>query len=253
MTTFIIYWTKYVNMDKSCIIKFKREDEAAMSSTTLTRRREVGRERRDRTRNRLLTAAARVLAELGEHKAKIDDFIQAAGVARGTFYNYYSTKAELLEDLWASSGRDPFRTIQRACEAIADPAERIGLQTRLVLAYAGSHPTWGWLVYALSVDADTINSDLMTFPRPDLIHGRTIKRFSFSNLDSASDMVVGTVRCALKSVLSDGKGGNYADEVCLMLLRGLGVPEADTLKIIDKDLPNDLPIVRAVQVEQRVD
>ena len=221
-----------------------------MSSAALTRRREVGRERRDRTRNRLLVAAARVLAELGEQKARIEDFIQAAGVARGTFYNYYTTKAELLEDLWASVGRDPFRTIQQACEAIADPAERIGMQARLVLAYAGSHPTWGWLVYALSVDADTVNSDLMTFPRPDLMHGRAINRFSFSNLDSASDMVVGTVRRGLNAVLAEGRGGSYADEICLMLLRGLGVPEIDALKIMDRDLPSDLPVVRALPAER---
>ena len=209
-------------------------------------RGEVGRERRDRTRNRLLVAAARVLAEFGEQKATIDDFIQAAGVARGTFYNYYSTKAELLEDLWASVGRDPFRTIQRTCEKIADPAWRIGIQTRLVLAYASSHPTWGWLVYTLSVNADTVNSDLMSFPRPDLMHGRAINRFSFSNVDSASDMVVGAVRCGLYSVLTEGKSGNYANELCHMLLRGLGVPDDDALDIVAKELPSDLPVIQAV-------
>ena len=219
-------------------------DETIVSSVALTRRREIGRERRDRTRNRLLVAAARVLAELGEQKARIEDFIQAAGVARGTFYNYYSTKAELLEDLWASVGRDPLRTIQQACDALADPAERIGMQIRLVLSYAGLHSTWGWLVYALSVDAETVNSDLMTFPRPDLVHGRVISRFSFSNLDSASDMVVGSVRRGLNAVLTESRGEDFASELCFMLLRGLGVPESDALSIAGKTLPSGLSVLQ---------
>ncbi len=49
------------------------------------RRQEIGLERRERTRQKLLMAAARVVAELGEKKSTIDDFIQAAGVARGKF------------------------------------------------------------------------------------------------------------------------------------------------------------------------
>ena len=216
-----------------------------MNSLALARRREIGHERRGRTRNRLLVAAARVIAELGEKKATIEDFIQAADVARGTFYNYYSTKAELLDDLWASIGRDPFQAIQEACAALPDPAERLGLQARLVLAYAGSHPSWGWLVYALSVDAETVNRDLMGFPRPDLLLGRTMNCFSFSNLDSASDMVVGTLRRGLNAVLAERRDADYADDICMMLLRGLGVPENHAREIVGKTLPSDLPVLRA--------
>lgn len=210
------------------------------------RRREIGQEKRIRTRSRLLVAAARVIAGLGEKKATIEDFIQAANVARGTFYNYYSTKADLLDDLWATVGRDPFKAIGAYCAPIADPAARLGTQVRLVLAYARSHPSWGWLVYALSADAESVNADLMTFPRPDLIFGRSLDRFRFSSLEAASDVAVGVVRRGLNATLAEGRGGDYADELCALLLRGLGISDDEARRIVKISLPDDLAVtVRA--------
>src|SRR5512137_1877770 len=56
----------------------------------------VGRERRARMRLRIIESALRVFAEKGPEAAVIDDFIKAAGVARGTFYNHFRTTEELL-------------------------------------------------------------------------------------------------------------------------------------------------------------
>ncbi|HJP69822.1 MAG TPA: TetR/AcrR family transcriptional regulator [Sphingomicrobium sp.] len=201
-----------------------------------TRRKEIGQARREKTRMKLLASAARVIAQRGEEKATIDDFIQAAGVARGTFYNYYSTRNELLEDLWTGIGRDPFRAISDACATIEDPAERLVTQARMVLTCAASNPTWGWLVYALSVDADTINSDLLAYPRPDLIAGLDGGRFSFDDIDSANDLVVGGVRRALRAKLSEQRSEHYGEALGTMLLRALGLETDEAARLASKPL-----------------
>ena len=96
-------------------------------------------------RGRLLEAAARVMANQGSDSAKIDTFIRAAGVARGTFYNHFKTREELLEALWTSIGHDPFlEQFSSACNKLTDPAERFAAVTRLVLLRAAEDPTWGW-------------------------------------------------------------------------------------------------------------
>ena len=82
-----------------------------MAKQTTTRRAEIGRERRARMRNRLIEAAARVIASHGSDSVSIDTFIRAAGVARGTFYNHFKTREELLDALWSSIGHDPFLEI----------------------------------------------------------------------------------------------------------------------------------------------
>ncbi len=46
----------------------------------------------DERRAQLLAAARQVFAERGYHRASVQDIITAAGVARGTFYNYFESK-----------------------------------------------------------------------------------------------------------------------------------------------------------------
>ena len=201
------------------------------------RRKEIGLERRERTRQKMLQAAARVIAERGEKKATIDDFIQAAGVARGTFYNYYATRNDLVDDLWAQIGRNPFRDVQVACRCIRDPAERIVAFTRMVLECAMRDPAWGWLVYSLSVDGESINEDLLAFPRPDLAAGHADGRFVFDDLASANDLVVGTVRTALRALLGESRGQHYIQSICVLLLRALGLPSAEATALSKGPLP----------------
>jgi AcrR family transcriptional regulator len=201
------------------------------------RRREIGAERRERTRTKLLAAAAHVVAELGENKATIDDFIKAAGVARGTFYNYYSTREELIEDLWASIGRNPFRDILRASMSLKDPAARLATEARLVVKRASEDHTWGWLVYALSVDMSTITDDLLSYPRPDLIIGQKSGRFDVVDLDSASDMIVGAIRTALRGVLQGERSPNYAQSLATLLLKALGINDQEAREIAQQPLP----------------
>ena len=58
---------------------------------------EVQREQiRSETRSRLLKAAAVEFARFGYSKANIDNISKAAGYAKGTVYNYFSSKRELM-------------------------------------------------------------------------------------------------------------------------------------------------------------
>ena len=63
-----------------------------------------GQETREARRAQILESALRVFAEKGYHAASVSDLVDAAGVARGTFYLYFDSKEaiflELLGDLW---------------------------------------------------------------------------------------------------------------------------------------------------------
>ena len=73
---------------------------AAHSNTQRARKQDhrtrVGRERSARTETRILEAALRVFGEMGPDAPKIDDFVLAAGISRGTFYNHFESVEELL-------------------------------------------------------------------------------------------------------------------------------------------------------------
>jgi len=54
---------------------------------------------RDRRRRELLDVALRVFSERGYHETRIADLIEAAGVARGTFYLYFESKNAIFHAL----------------------------------------------------------------------------------------------------------------------------------------------------------
>jgi AcrR family transcriptional regulator len=65
------------------------------SSTAVARTRFA--RRRERTRQDLLEAATRVLAEKGLHETKVSDIAAAADVGVGTFYLHFQTKEALFD------------------------------------------------------------------------------------------------------------------------------------------------------------
>jgi AcrR family transcriptional regulator len=54
------------------------------------------------TRRRLIDAAEKCFAESGYHDASVVKITEAAGVAQGTFYLYFSSKKEIFDELVAT-------------------------------------------------------------------------------------------------------------------------------------------------------
>jgi AcrR family transcriptional regulator len=81
--------------------------------------------RRERTRNELLAAAVRVLAEKGLHETKVSDIAAAADVGVGTFYLHFSTKEALFDAVVDDTVRRLKTTVDAARLAAGDPLEMI--------------------------------------------------------------------------------------------------------------------------------
>lgn len=54
---------------------------------------------REERRSQILDATRRVFAEKGYHAGSINDIIEAAGIARGTFYLHFESKRAVLDEL----------------------------------------------------------------------------------------------------------------------------------------------------------
>ena len=52
-----------------------------------------------KTREHLIEAAKKVISKKGFKEASIEDITKEAGVAKGTFYTYFKTKEEIVEEL----------------------------------------------------------------------------------------------------------------------------------------------------------
>jgi AcrR family transcriptional regulator len=94
----------------------------------------------ERTRRRLLEAAEQVFADLGYHDASIVKITQAAGVAQGTFYLYFTGKQEifdvLVEDLNTRIRHAMSQASARGTTRLE--VERLGFEA--FFAFTAEHP-----------------------------------------------------------------------------------------------------------------
>lgn len=78
-------------------------------------------ERNEATQRRLFEAATKVVGKYGYAEASVARITSLAGVAQGTFYNYFESRQELLDQLLPTIGLDLLKFI-RARTAEATPA-----------------------------------------------------------------------------------------------------------------------------------
>lgn len=87
-----------------------------------------------RSRARILQAAARLFVQHGYRKASVDEIARQAGLAKGTIYLYFKSKAEILLHAVVEEKRDAAARAEPILTGIEDPTER--LETYLELAFS---------------------------------------------------------------------------------------------------------------------
>src|ERR671910_2623135 len=117
-----------------------------MARIDLARRAEIGREKRARTRAQILEAGAALLAERPLEALTVDVVVEAAGVAKGTFYYHFQSIEELVAAVGAklADSFDELLAPSRLDEP--DPIERMSLAFTKFLEKAINDPRWGRLV-----------------------------------------------------------------------------------------------------------
>lgn len=121
---------------------------------------------REERREELLQAAASVFAEKGYRTSGINDIIEKAGVARGTFYHYFESKKEifleLLEAYFSGFAEILEENHQRLTEALEENARIPGAwrdNALAILRYHDENPELTALVYREAMGLDERFSD----------------------------------------------------------------------------------------------
>ncbi len=184
-------------------------------------------EKRERTRSSLIESAYRVFARKETDAVTIDDIIAEAGVARGTFYNYFQTREDVLRAVAASLSDAMNQKIWAQYATIADPAERMAIGLRQFLHQAMRDSTWGWVIVRIGLVAaplsETIERGLMT----DLEAGIRLKRFQVESVQAAIDLVLGTALMAMRTILEGHTEANYPEQITKLILKSLGVADVE--------------------------
>lgn len=195
--------------------------------------------KREKTRTKLLDAAKRVMAGKGVEGTTIAEIAAAADVAPGTFYNYFTTREEIL-DAVATSLVEEFRAVIAAIQrTVDDPAERISVAVRLFLERVRGDALWGWFMARYGPSLPILRDQTREIIRERIVaQGLARKRFRLPSTRVVGDLITGTTVTALRSILEGRVSVDVAPEVAELILRGLGVPLDEAHEIAWRPIPS---------------
>jgi AcrR family transcriptional regulator len=213
-------------------------------NTSEDHRVRTGALRRERTRRKLLAAAMGVFAEKGVDAPVIEDFIAAAGVARGTFYNYFSTTQDLLDAVTSDLSDEILASIDKVVLRIEDPLQRMTCGCLLYMHLAVDLPNWGAFVMHTGLRGNAIGKLVDVYLPRDLELAREAGQVDYVTVRSARDLILGCVTAGIQAAHTGEVPGGHMREMFALALRGIGVSQRQARDLSMMELPEvTLPTV----------
>jgi AcrR family transcriptional regulator len=181
-------------------------------------------QRRARTRERLLDAAETVVVEKGFDGASIEEFVAAAGVSRGTFYNYFPTTAALLHALNTRVAEDLDRTLDVLTAHIDDCATRLAATLHTVVASCMADPVRGWVAMQIAASRVPRQHTFEDRFAATFREGVASGRFRDLDMTAAYTIAFGSIRMTQRDILGGASLPAHAVQVVALILAAFGVP-----------------------------
>lgn len=205
------------------------------------RQTEKGLQRLADKRARILAAARRLVADGGWAAAQVDSVAVAAGVATGSVYRHWSSKAELCAEIVATVSAHEVGVVAAVVDAEGTPVEKLeaAIRTFAGRALRGRRLAYALIAEPVDPEVETVRLDYRAqlarcFER---VLREGIMRGAFPPLDPAvaAACIVGAFMEALVGPLAPSKGTGpradcvLVDQITQFCLRAsIGAGEART-------------------------
>ncbi|MEU1163562.1 TetR/AcrR family transcriptional regulator [Streptomyces sp. NPDC090075] len=196
--------------------------------------------RRAETRQALVRAARRILAETGDTGASIQAIAERADVGFGSFYNHFDSKTELFEAAVVDALEEFGQTFDERLAGIDDPAELVAAGFRLSARMADSHPELMQVLRRRGLGHIHSENGLTTRAVRDVQVGMDSGRFTVVDPAVALSALGGTLLSLveLRFARPELDGDEAAANLAEMVLRMLGVPPDDAREVARRPLPD---------------
>ena len=193
--------------------------------------------RRARTRGKLVAAARELFAAQGVDATTIAEIAEHADTAHGSFYNHFSTKDEILAAVFEDTLTGQLRRLEARRAGITDPAERVAVAHRHLLAAVREDPEWGWLIVRLPLPHTIVATVLGEDAGADLDDGLAAGRFAVADPQVALHATGGALLGVMVLLLETGAGPGADEAHAAGVLRSFGVAPAEAAAIAARPLP----------------
>lgn len=185
--------------------------------------------RTSRTRSRIRDAAFNLFCDRPSDAVSIDDIVGEAGVAKGSFYNHFRDKLDLLDTIFTDIRAEIESEVARVNEGIADPASRVCRAISVYAAAVSDRPRTGQFLLRNDPRGSS-RSELNEGLRRDLEQGLHDGRLLMSGIEPGLLFVVGIAHSVLLGVVrhnSSARAQIDVQQLCMMMLRGFGIGGAE--------------------------
>ena len=181
--------------------------------------------KRARTRYALVEAALTMVAEQGPEAASIDDLVRRAGLARGTFYNYFQSWDEVLSAVAAHMDERFHQSVESRLQPDWDAPTTLACLVRGFIQTGIDDPRLGWAWARIGGGMHWLLANRPPTRRSaEIALGALIgDRMSPT---AAFCLLAGTAFMTLRRVLEGLVQPDEIESIIGMTLRGLGAPGA---------------------------
>lgn len=195
--------------------------------------------RKARTRQALIDAAVRLIAEGRGDRASIQEITEAADIGFGSFYNHFDSKEQLFQTAVYEVLERWGAMIDRACVGISDPAELFATSVRITGRLGWTHPDLARFLTGAGLGVLAHPVGLAPRALRDIRAGQDAGRFTISNAEVGLSAVTGGLLGLLGLRLRDPEliDETAVDELARAVLRLLGIPDEEAVLIAVVELP----------------
>jgi AcrR family transcriptional regulator len=193
---------------------------------------------RIRTRQKLIDAAHRVIGLKGVESTTINEITEEADVGLGSFYNYFTSKDELVRVVFADRVEELGRIFDTISSSVSDPALVVSHIQRLFLEKVRLDAGWGWFAIHAELALQLMDRAFNERARRDLQRGVDQGRFTLENVDIAARLIMATLLTLMRAILEDRAEPQLIIESVALQLRMLGVPGEEASRIVRQPLPD---------------
>ena len=194
-----------------------------MQKIDLERRAEIGREKRAKTRALILEAGEMLLADRAAEALTVDAVVEAADVAKGTFYYHFQNIDDLTAAVGAKLGESFDNLLTPARLNMPDPIARMSFAFTKFVEKAIADPRWAQLVIR-SAQAPTgfVLSVRANF-KADLTQAAAQGRIVMQDLELAADIGLSILLGVMRGTLQRPAGPDLVRQSLDAAIRAIGV------------------------------
>jgi AcrR family transcriptional regulator len=192
--------------------------------------------RRERTRSRLTGAARTLIAEKGVAGLRIADITEVADVGRGSFYNYFESKDDVVEAVVSESLQTLATVALTTLPDDEDPAVRACIADRRFIRLASEDREFARLLVNLHHGDDLFIAATLPYARMTLQPGIDEGRFDITSLEVTLIMLAGSAFALIRAILNGNAPADADQAHAESILRLLGVPAGQARAISRRPL-----------------